>query len=64
MVTNIERPVQHCCARSTENIAIVSESIAEDLKVSIPRHSQELGPSYGTLWLIFHLDLHLHSYKV
>ena len=39
MVTNIERPVHHLYARSTKNIAIVSESVAEDLKMSIPRRS-------------------------
>ena len=30
VVTNVERPVDHRCARSAENIAIVSESVAED----------------------------------
>ena len=39
VVTNIERPVHHCFARFAENIAIVSESVAEDPKVSIPRRS-------------------------
>ena len=34
--------------RSAENIAIVSESVAEDPYVPIPRRSQELGLSYGT----------------
>ena len=42
MVTNIERPVHHCFARSAENIVIVSESVAEDPNVSIARRSQEL----------------------
>ena len=50
-------------AHSTENIAIVNESVAEDPNVSIPHRSQELGLSYGTLWRILHLDLHLHPYK-
>ena len=59
-VTNIVRPVHHRFARSAENIAAVSESVAEDPNVSIPRRSQELGLSYGTLWRILHLDLHLH----
>ena len=63
VVTNIERPVHHCFARSAENIAIVSEGIADDPNVSIPRRSQELGLSYGTLGFILHLDLHLHPYK-
>ena len=42
---NIDRPVRHRFARSTENIAIVSESIAEDPNVSISRLPQELGQS-------------------
>ena len=36
-------------ARSAKNIAIVSESVAGYPNVSIPRRSQELGLSYGTL---------------
>ena len=50
VVTNIEIPVHHRCARSAENIAIASASIAEYPNVSIPRHSHELGLYYGTLW--------------
>ena len=57
MVTNIERPVHHRFVRSTENTAIVSESIAED-----PRCSQNLGLPYVTLWRILHLGLHLHPH--
>ena len=64
MVTNIERLVHHRFAHSAENIAIVSECVAEDPNVSIPRRSQVLGLSYGTLWLSLHLDLHLRPYKV
>ena len=48
-VINIERPVHHRFARSVGNIAIVSESVAVDSRVSIPRRCQELGLSYGTL---------------
>ena len=32
--------------------------------MSIRRRSQELLLSYGPLWRILHLELHLHSYKV
>ena len=39
LITNIERPVHHRFARSAENIAIVSESLAEDPNVSVPRRS-------------------------
>ena len=58
------RTVHHRFTRSAENIAIVCESIAEDPNVAISRRSQELGLSYGTLWSILHLDLHLHPYKI
>ena len=56
VVTHIERPVHYRFARSAENIAIGSENVAEDTNVSIPRRSQELGLSYGTLWSILNLD--------
>ena len=55
MVTNIKRPLHH-----RENIAIVSENVAKDPNMLI--RSQELGLSYGTLWRILHLRLHLHPY--
>ena len=42
MVTNIERPVHY---HSAENIAVVSESVAEDSNMLIPYHCQELGLS-------------------
>ena len=64
MVINIERPAHHRFARSAENIAIVSESFAEDPYLPIPHRSQELGLSYGILWRFLHLGLHLHPYKV
>ena len=44
----IETGVEYKCWQA-ENITIVSESVAEDSNVSIPRYSQELGLSYGTL---------------
>ena len=57
--------MHHCFARfARKNIAIVSESVAEDPNMSIPRRPQELGLSCGTLWRFLHLDLHLHPYKV
>jgi len=60
-VTDIAKPVHHRNARSAENIAAVSESVADD-PISIPRRAQHLGLSYGSLWRILHLDLHLHPY--
>ena len=41
MVTYIERLVHHRFARSAENIAIISESVAEEPNVSIPRRPQD-----------------------
>ena len=64
LVSNIERPVHHRFARSAENIAYASENVSEDPNVSIPRRSQKLRLAYVTSWRIWHLDLHLHSYKV
>ena len=49
VVTNIKRLVHRRLARSAENIAFVSENVAEEPYVSIPRRSQELGLPYGTL---------------
>ena len=46
-VTDIVSAVHHRFTRSTENIAAVSESIAEDPNEFIPRRSQELGLYYG-----------------
>ena len=63
-VTDIARRVHHRLDRAAENIAAVSQSVAEDPNVSLPRRCQELGQSYGTLWRILHLDLHLYPYKV
>ena len=64
VVSNIERSIHRRFARCAENIAVVSESVATDSNVSIPRRSQELGLSDGTLWHILHLDLYLLTYKV
>ena len=47
---NIERYVHHYFARSAENIAIVSETVAEDQNEWIPRRYQELRLPYGILW--------------
>ena len=61
-VTNIERPAHYSFARSAENIAIISESVAEGTNVWILHRSQELG--LCILWRILCLDLHLHPYKL
>ena len=53
MVTNIERPVHHRFVRSSKNIAIVSESVAEDPNVSVPRRPQEVRLSYVAHYGVF-----------
>ena len=58
------RPVRHRGVRSVENIAAVSESVAEYPELLIRRRSQLLGFSDGSLWRILHQDLHLHPYKI
>ena len=63
VVTNIERLVHYRFAHSVENINIGSESVDEDLNVSIPCRFQEIGVFYGTLWRILHIDLHLYPHK-
>lgn len=63
-VIDIARPVHHRNIRSAENIAVVAQSVEEDPNLSIPRRAQHLGLSYGSLWRILHLDLHLHPYKI
>ena len=45
VVTNIERPGHHRFTGFAENIAIVSECVAEDPKMWIGHRSQELGIS-------------------
>lgn len=63
-VADIFKPTHYRIARSLENIVVVAESLDEDPTTSINRRSQQLGQSYGSLWRILHLDLHLHPYKV
>ena len=43
--------------RTEENIASVSDSVAEDREMSIRRRSQQLGLCYSTTWKILHKDL-------
>lgn len=63
-VTDIVRHVHHRNVRNIENVVAVAGSVAEDPNLSIPRRAQQLGLSYGSLWRILQLDLHLHPYKV
>lgn len=56
---NVARPI-----RSTENIAIVAESVAKNARLSLRKRSQHLGMSYGSLHRILHDDLGMKAYKV
>ena len=62
-VTSMEYFLCIIVLRDKLKICVVSESVAEGPKESIPHRSQELGLSCGTLWHTLHLDLHLYSYK-
>ena len=50
--------------RTEENIASVSESVAEDREMSIRRRSQQLGLCYSTTWKILRKDLGVKPYKI
>lgn len=63
-VCDVVRRLHHRNARTPENIGAVGASVDDDPNLSIPRRAQVLGLTYGTLWRILHLDLHLHPYKV
>ena len=63
-VSDVKTPTRTRSARSTENIAAVAESVAENPGLSISRRSQELGLSKATLHRILYNDLGLHAYKV
>uniref|UniRef100_A0A1L8EI80 Putative transposable element n=3 Tax=Haematobia irritans TaxID=7368 RepID=A0A1L8EI80_HAEIR len=50
--------------RTEENIASVSESVAEDREMSIRRRSQQLGLCYSTSWKILRENLGVKQYKI
>ena len=64
VITNIERLVHYRLAHSSENIAILSESVSEDPNVYILRRPEELGLYCCLLSHILYLDLHLHPNKI
>ena len=63
-VSNKPTPVRQRNARSAENIAAVRESVQENLRQTILRRAQELGPSQISTWGILRLDLGVHPYKI
>jgi len=63
-INNQPTPVRRRNARFAENIAAVHESVRENPRRSISRHSQELGLSATSIWQILRRDLGLHPYKI
>jgi hypothetical protein len=57
-------PVRHRTGRSLDNIAAVSESVAESAGTSLSQRSQQLGIPRSTMQRILMKDLHLHAYKI
>jgi len=57
-------PVRHCTSRSLDNIAAVSESVAQSPGTSIRHRSQQLDIPRSTMQRIFTKDLHLLVYKI
>jgi hypothetical protein len=57
-------PVRHCIRQSLDNIAAISESVAESPGTSIHHRSQQLNILRSTKQRILAKDLHLHAYKI
>jgi transposase len=57
-------PVRHRTGRSLDNIAAVSEIVAEIPGTSIRHRSQQLDVPRNTMQRILTKDLHLHVYKI
>ena len=57
-------PTRLRTGRSSENIATVSESVAETPRTSVRRRAQQLHLTPTTTWRILTKDLHLHAYKI
>jgi hypothetical protein len=56
--------VSHLTGRHLDNIAAVSESVAENPGTSLRRCSQQLDSPRSTMQRILTEDLHLHAYKI
>jgi len=57
-------PVRHSTGRSLDNIAAVSESVAESPGTSLRHRSQQLDIPRSSMQRILTKDLHLHAYKI
>jgi hypothetical protein len=63
-ITDSKLAVRHCTGLSLNNIAAVSESVAESPGTSLRHHSQQLDVPRSTMQRILMKDLHLHAYKI
>lgn len=63
-INNQPTPVCHRHANSADNIAVVRESVRENLRKSITCCSQELVLSATSTWRILNRDLGLYPYKI
>jgi hypothetical protein len=61
---DIKLPARCCTGLSLDNIATVSESVAESPGTSLRHHSQQLDIPRSTMQQILTKDLHLHAYKI
>jgi hypothetical protein len=57
-------PARHRTGRPLDNIATVSESVAESPGTSLRHCSQQLDSPRSTMQQILTKDLHLHAYKI
>jgi hypothetical protein len=63
-ITDSKLPVRYRTVRSVDNIAAMSESVAESPGTSTRHRSQQLDIPRSTMQRIVTKDLHLHAYKI
>ena len=63
-IMDSKSPMRHRVGRSLDNIATVSEKVAESPEVSIRHRSQQLDIPRSTMQRILTKNLHLHAYKI
>ena len=63
-IMDSKSPMRHRVSWSLDNIATVSESVAESPEISIRHRSQQLDIPRSIMQRILTKDLHLHAYKI
>jgi len=63
-ITDSKLPVRHRTGRSVDNLAAVSESVADSPGTSIRHRSKQIDIPRSTMQRILTKDLHLHDYKI